>query len=240
MTALVRLRGYLITNPLALIIFTLFAVTGIVAGWFGSPGHWVARYYSRLLLWASGVSVETHGLDRVPGSGGFVLVANHRSFIDTPILIAYLPADFRFLAKASLFRMPIVGGHLRRGGHIGVVREDARSAVKSIAQAAQLLQSGRSVLLFAEGSRSTGGMRNFKGGAAHLAIKSGAALVPVALSGTPEILPKGSVTIRSGKVRLYVGDPIAVSGMRPQDRDALTAELQARVSGLLKETSGNQ
>ncbi|MBK5294764.1 MAG: 1-acyl-sn-glycerol-3-phosphate acyltransferase [Acidobacteriia bacterium] len=233
MNTLGLLRGYLLTNPLALLILALFHVTGVMAGWFGSPGHWAARHYSRLLLWVSGVSVQKQGLDHMPRDGAFVLVANHRSLIDTPILMAHLPADFRFLAKASLFQLPIIGGHLQRGGHIGVVREDARSAVKGLAQAAQLLKEGLSVLLFAEGSRSSGNMQDFKGGAAHLAIRTGATVVPVALSGTPEILPKGSMTIRPGRVRLIIGEPIRTSAMTPRDRDGLTTELQNRVTSLL-------
>jgi len=227
------LRGYLISNPASLVLFILFYLSGAVAKRFGSQGHGVARFFSRRLLGAAGIKVHANGLEHLRG-GPFVLVANHLSLADTPLLMGYLPADFRFIAKASLFRSPIIGAHLRRGGHIPVVREDPRSAVKSLVQAAALLRQGISILLFAEGTRSEGQMQDFKGGAAHLGIKTGASVVPLAISGTPAILPKGSLTLLSGAVSIQIGKPIPTTGLGPRDRDRLTNSIQHEVACLLK------
>jgi 1-acyl-sn-glycerol-3-phosphate acyltransferase len=228
------LRAYLITNLASIVLFILFYLSGSVAKRLGSQGHGVARFFSRRLLGAAGVKVRASGLDNLTSGGPFVLVANHLSLADTPLLMGYVPADFRFIAKASLFRSPIIGAHLRRGGHIPVVREDPRSAVKSLSQAAELLKQGISILLFAEGTRSDGRMQDFKGGAAHLAIKAGVPVVPIAVSGTPAILSRGSLTIRSGCVTMQIGKPIFTHELGPKDRDRLTSSIQLQVAGMLE------
>lgn len=175
------------------------------------------------------------GLDRLPPDGAFVYVSNHLSLADTPLMAGWLPTSFRFLAKDSLMRVPIIGGHLRRGGHIAVEREDARAAVRSLARAEKLLRDARvSVLIFAEGTRSQDGfLQAFKAGAAHLAIKAGAPVVPLAVHGTADIMPKGRKLLRPGVVRILAGEPIPTEGLKAQDRDGFTERLQKRVAELL-------
>jgi 1-acyl-sn-glycerol-3-phosphate acyltransferase len=188
-----------------------------------------------MLLRTAGIRVVAEGLDRLPRDGAFVYVSNHLSLADTPLMAGWLPTSFRFLAKDSLMRVPIIGGHLRRGGHIAVEREDARAAVRSLARAEKLLRDARvSVLIFAEGTRSQDGfLQAFKAGAAHLAIKAGAPVVPIAVHGTADIMPKGRRLLRPGVVRLLAGEPIPTKGLRAQDRDGFTERLQKRVAELL-------
>jgi poly(hydroxyalkanoate) granule-associated protein len=93
-----------------------------------------------MLLRTAGVRVVAEGLDRLPADGAFVYVSNHLSLADTPLMAGWLPTSFRFLAKESLMKVPIIGGHLRRGGHIPVERNDARAAVRSLARAEKLLR----------------------------------------------------------------------------------------------------
>ena len=175
------------------------------------------------------------GLDRLPADGAFVYVSNHLSLADTPLMAGWLPTSFRFLAKESLMKVPIIGGHLRRGGHIAVERNDARAAVRSLARAEKLLRDARvSILVFAEGTRSQrGDLQAFKAGAAHLAIKSGAPVVPLAVHGTADVMPKGRKLLRPGVIRLLAGDPIPTAGLKAIDRDGFTERLQARVSELM-------
>jgi 1-acyl-sn-glycerol-3-phosphate acyltransferase len=94
-------------------------------------------------------------------------------------------------------------------------------------------ERGISVLLFSEGGRSAEGLRDFKGGAAYIAIKAGVPVVPIAIIGMRELLPQGSVHLRSGKVKVRVGDPISTVGMTIKDRDELTERLQRNVASLL-------
>src|SRR5206468_1206186 len=100
--------------------------------------------------------------------------------IDTPAVLGYIPLQFRFFAKKGLFRIPLLGGHLRRAGHFPVVRENPRASLKSLSEGARLVRERNlSVLFFPEGGRTDGEMREFKEGAAYLAIKAGVPAVPI-------------------------------------------------------------
>lgn len=234
----VALRTYVITPPFSAFCFAMFWLCGVLVHKFDprkKAMDLIARFWSWLLLWTAGITVITDGLDKLSATEQYVYVSNHLSLADTPLMCAYLPGPFRFLAKESLMRVPIIGGHLKRAGHIGVNRDDARSAVRSLAESIRVMQSGgASMLIFAEGSRSEGGdTQAFKGGAAHLAIKSGKPVVPLAIRGTNEVMPKGAKLLRPGTIRLFAGEPVPTAGMTAQDRDRLTEILQARVGELL-------
>jgi 1-acyl-sn-glycerol-3-phosphate acyltransferase len=225
-----------VTPPFSAVCFAMFWLMGALAHPFDRDRRWshrIARFWSYWLLRTAGVRVRTRGLEALSATSTYVIVSNHLSLADTPLMCAYLPGPFRFLAKESLMKVPIIGGHLRRGGHIAVAREDARSAVRSLAEAGRVLDSGAaSVVIFAEGGRSEGEMRAFKGGAAHLAIKSRAAVVPMALAGTNLVMPKGAWLLRPGVVGLVAGEPIETRDMTAQDRDRLTGAVQERVAEL--------
>jgi 1-acyl-sn-glycerol-3-phosphate acyltransferase len=231
------LRIWLITNPLAALVFLGFYLHGKLAA--QSRVHEVGASWSRRLLAVGGVKIEVRGAENIREGGPFVLVSNHQSLVDTPLMLAYLPCQFRFLAKESLFQVPIIGSHLAKGGHVAVEREDARSAAQSLAVCAGKIREERvSVLIFAEGTRSENGMRTFKSGAAHLAIQTGVPVVPIAVQGTAAILPRNTFSMRPGIVRLTIGKPIPTQGLGRQDRDALTNRIQDAV--LLQQSGGLQ
>ena len=135
----------------------------------------VARVWARFLLWGSGVRVKVEGLEKIAPQGSYVFVSNHLSYMDTPVVLANIPVQFRFLAKSGLFKIPLLGTHLARAGHIPVPRDDARAAVKTMNMAAQVMRDrGTSLLIFPEGGRSqTGELAAFKEGAAYIAIRAG-------------------------------------------------------------------
>lgn len=232
------LRTYVITPPFSATCFASFWVSALFASWIdrsGTASHWAARFWSRMLLRTAGIRVIAEGFDALPRDAAFVFVSNHLSLADTPLMAGWLPTSFRFLAKDSLMRVPIIGGHLRRGGHIPVERDDARAAVRSLARAERLLREAKvSILVFAEGTRSSAGaLQAFKAGAAHLAIKAGAPVVPIAVHGTADVMPKGRKLLRPGVIRILAGDPISTEGLGPRDRDTFTERLQNRVAELL-------
>ena len=140
--------------------------------------------------------------------------------MDIPALLARLPYQFRFFAKTGLYRIPFLGTHLRRAGHLAVDRSSPRASLKSMSEGARIVaQRGVSVLLFPEGGRAPQGLRAFKEGAAYIAIKAGVPVVPMALVGMRELLP--------------IGNPIPTKGMKISAHDALTERLYAEVSALL-------
>ncbi len=235
------LRIALVTDPLAALIVVMSGITTLLAAPFDRAGnlqHRLARFWARLLLAVSGVRVDAAGLEHLHRRCGVVFVANHLSLMDVPVLIAYLPSSFRFLAKKSLFWVPFIGWHLSLGRHIRVDRAGKRAAAKAVVQARRLLEGGLSVFVFAEGSRSTGALQSFKAGAAHIAIDSGAPVVPVGIAGTQALLPRGSIHIRPGKARLRIGKPVPTSGLTLHDRRRLTALLESRVSRLIASPPG--
>jgi 1-acyl-sn-glycerol-3-phosphate acyltransferase len=193
--------------------------------------HRVVSKWARRQMAVSGVRVTVRG--KMPEEP-CVIVANHQSLTDTPILLGFLGVEFRFIAKSSLFQIPIIGSHLRRGGHVAVVREDARGAIESLAAAERILREQRlPVVVFAEGTRSTEGLQEFKSGAAHLAIQAQVPVIPVALDGTAALLRRGEITVRSGEATVTIGEPIPTAGLTRRDRDALTGKVREAVAALL-------
>jgi 1-acyl-sn-glycerol-3-phosphate acyltransferase len=230
----------LVTNPLIVLATIVYGTASFLVSFFDPTRrrqNSVERAWARALLAVSGVKVRVEGLEKITKDGSYVFVSNHLSYMDTPVALANIPVRFRFLAKRGLFQIPFLGWHLGRAGHIRVPREDARAAVKTMTLAAQVVrQEGVSLLIFPEGGRSrTGEMRDFKEGAAYIAIKAGVPLVPIALKGTREVLPFGSGTVRTGTVSMRVGDPIPTNQAAPHDRVRLTEELRHRIIALQEE-----
>jgi len=157
--------------------------------------------------------------------------------MDTPAALANIPVQFRFMAKKGLFSIPFLGWHLARAGHIPVFRDNPRAAVKTLGLAAEAIQKhGISLIVFPEGGRTrTGELRDFKDGAAYIAIRAGVPLVPMALKGSRAILPFGSGTPRRGVIEMRIGDPIPTAGLKLHDRARLTQQVRDRVVELLQE-----
>jgi len=232
-----RLRALLWTDPLIILTTAVFGSISLIVSLIdrsGAAAHRVARVWSRLLLLISGVRVRVEGAENIPRHGGCVIASNHLSFMDTPVVLAHIPLQFRFLAKQSLYKVPFIGGHLRRAGHIPVPREDARGSLKAMSEAARIIRErGVSILIFPEGGRSQGQLQEFKEGAAYIAIKAQVPLVPVAIVGTREILPMGSILVRPGRVTLRISEPLPAAGLTLQDRGRLTAQLRERIAAIV-------
>lgn len=185
-----------------------------------------ARQFARRTLEVLDVqlSVERHAdLDL---RRGYVFMFNHQSHLDIPVLYATLPAQtIRFLAKTELFRIPLWGPALRQAEFIEVDRADRGQARTAIARAAQLMHDGVSIAIAPEGSRSRDGrIAPLKKGGFHLAIGTETPIVPIAIRGTIDILPRGARSMRSGvPVRVVVGSPLEVSGKQVR---VLVAEVE--------------
>jgi 1-acyl-sn-glycerol-3-phosphate acyltransferase len=234
-----KLRAYLLIDPLILLATAAMGTLSMLVSFFdpsGNASHNIARLWSRILIRVSGMKVRVEGLENVPAGGGCVIASNHLSLMDTPLLLAHIPLQFRFLAKRNLFKIPFIGGHLRRAGHVSIPREDARGSLKAMSESARIIQErGVSALVFPEGGRSPGQLREFKEGAAYIAIKAGVPLVPVGISGTREVLPMGSFVVRPGRVTLRIGTPISTAGLALKDRSRLTSETRSKIVELMKQ-----
>lgn len=232
------LRSLLVSTPLMLLYTVTMWTCSMLCSLFdpsGNSQHNVARLWGKLMLTAAFIRVQAEGLERIPGAGPYVFVSNHASLMDIPAILARLPYQFRFFAKKGLYKIPFVGWHLNRAGHIPVDRANVRASLKSMTEGAHMVaERGVSVLLFPEGGRAPEGLREFKEGAAYIAIKAGVPVVPMALIGMRELLPMGSLHLKSGRATLRIGDPIPTAGMKLSDRGALTQRLYEEISELLR------
>jgi len=174
----------------------------------GYFAHRCARAWSWLILKTTGVRVRVEGLDRIKPGATYVFVSNHQSIYDTPIVFASLPYQLRIIAKESLAAFPVLGWHLRRGGHLFVDRKhpDRAGILKSWRA---LVSDGLSLIIYAEGTRSPDGhTARFKAGSFLLAIQAGLPIVPLAVIGTRQVMPKGRLRTEPADVELVVHDPI--------------------------------
>jgi len=226
-----KLRGLLIADPAIVLATIFFGTVSLIVSFFDNTGVLqirVARGWARTLLAVSGVRVHVEGLDGIDPAASYVFISNHLSYMDTPVVLAHIPAQFRFLAKRGLFQIPFLGTHLSRAGHIPVPREDPRAAVKTLQVAAETIRRKNiSMLIFPEGGRSHDGhLRPFKEGGAYIAIRAGVPIVPVVIIGTREILPFGGAIVLSGEVKLRILPSIDTSQMTLKERGPLTEQLR--------------
>lgn len=199
--------------------------TAILVSFFSKNGnavHLVARAWGRSILWVSGIHVTVSGFDSEWAKRPNIYMSNHESNFDIPVLLSALPAQFRWLAKAELFKIPIFGGSMRGAGAISIDRSNRKSAFASMKLAANMIRSGTSVMIFPEGTRSDDGqLLAFKKGGFVLAVDAGVPIVPIVISGTHEIMPKGRLLIRRRMVSIDVGPSIQSSDYTRKTKDDL-------------------
>lgn len=230
------LRSVLWMSPLIGLSVLIMATASLMASLVDRSGQWqhrVAVIWARVVLRICLVTVEVVGAEKLEKNKPYVFVSNHFSLIDTPVMFGNMPCDFRILARHKLWRIPFLGWHLNRAGHIPVNRENPRAVVRNINEAAERISRGTSILLFPEGGRTRQPhMRRFKPGAAHIAIRAGVPIVPMALIGTSEILAPNSAHLHPGKAELRVGTPIPTTGEARREAKLMTAKVQREVAGL--------
>ena len=205
------LSVWLIGLPVTIFIFILVIIS-LAFDRSGNSIHSIGALWSRILLFLSGVTVEIKGAENLLQDRPQILASNHRGAFDILALQGFIPIQFRWVAKKSLFKIPIIGWSMSLAGYVSIDREKAGSAYKSIERAAEKVKKGASVLIFPEGTRSAAGnLLPFKRGGFLLAIKSGVPIVPVSIRGTENLMKKESILIRPGAVKVVIGKPIPVS-----------------------------
>jgi 1-acyl-sn-glycerol-3-phosphate acyltransferase len=226
-------RSLLFTNLLIYFYTVVCGTLSLFSSLFDSRGRWqhaFARLWSRLILATSGIQTRVEGIENVTPQATAIYCVNHQSAMDIPILFVSLPVQIRFVAKQSLFRIPFMGWHLTRSGHIPVERGRPKQARKSMDLAAERIRTGSSVVLFPEGHRSRDGrIGPFKSGSFYLAIQAGVPVVPVTLNGTRGVLKPDTYHVRAGQTEIIIHPPIPTAGLTPQDIDALAGKVRAQI-----------
>lgn len=192
--------------------------------------HSYARAWGWVITRSSGVQVTLSGVDHIDRDRPYILMANHQGAYDIFALLAYLPVDFKWLAKAGLFKIPIFGWAMGAAGYISIDRKGKKKALESIEIAVAKIRGGASVLVFPEGTRSPDGeIHPFKRGGFTLAIKAGAPIVPISIRGSREVLPRSSLRVKPGKIEIVVGKPIPTDNKSMGDREGLMREVRAAI-----------
>ena len=196
----------------------------------GNAPHIIGRWWSKSILWASGIKVKVKGLENLAPESPCVFMCNHQSNFDILVLFSALPAQFRWIAKAELFKIPLFGRAMRGAGYISIERKDRRKAIKSLKQAAERIRSGVSVMIFPEGTRSPdGNIGEFKKGGFVLAFDAGVPIVPVVLNGTWTIMSKDSLKITPGNVTLSILSNVNVTDYSKTDKPLLIKDVRKKI-----------
>lgn len=208
----------------------IFCLWAIILTIFSKNGQLIRFYvhvpWAKVILRACRIKVRPSGQENVRDDKPIIFMSNHQSYFDIFALLAYIPADFRFILKQELMKIPLLGLAMKRVGHIAIERYNPREAIRSIDDAAKKIKSGTSVLIFPEGTRSIdGSLQTLKKGGFHMALKSGCDIVPVAISNSYRIVTKGSLKINKGSFDIHFGKPIRIEDYNKNNM----AELMDRV-----------
>ena len=230
------LRSVLWMCPLIALTTAVMGTVSLGASLFDRTGrlqHKVAVAWGRMLLRICMIRVDVLGAEKLEPHQQYVFVSNHFSLVDTPVMFGSMPREFRILARHGLWKIPFLGWHLNRAGHVPVERENPRAAARSLGDAAQRLGDGSSLLIFPEGGRTRQAtMQRFKPGAAAIAIQAQQPIVPMALVGTRKILPPNSAHLHPGRAELRVGKPLPTAGLTSRDAAQLMRDVQETVATL--------
>ena len=203
-TSTIILGIMLVTAFMAVMVILVSFVT---AG--GDTVHKIGRIWAKCILALSNIRVTVKGFSNLKPGRSYIYMANHMSNFDIPVLQAYLPVQFRWLAKAELYKIPVFGYAMKRAGYISIDRSDRKSAIESLNKAVNIIRDGISVVIFPEGTRSrTHNIQPFKKGGFFLAVDSGVPIIPIIIHGTERIMPKKQMLIKPGNVTLEIAKPI--------------------------------
>jgi 1-acyl-sn-glycerol-3-phosphate acyltransferase len=197
----------------------------------GRVGHYCAKFWGKIALVANRVKVRIEGMEHLNGKGPYIFMSNHQGAYDIFTLLAHLPYQFKWLAKKELFSIPFFGWTMAAVGYISIDRGGTRDTVEAMNEAAQKIRDGMSVVIFPEGSRSPdGSIQPFKKGGFTLAIKSKVPIVPIAISGSRDIMPKDRLTVAPGEIRMFVGHPIEIQHTSLRERESLMKKVRDTIS----------
>jgi len=222
---------YTLIIGIPLIFAAFFSKTGKLPYVMGKSWAWLVMKTNR-------VKIQIEGFEKIIKTRSYVFISNHSSNLDPPIVALALQNQLRFVAKKSLGSIPVFGWAIHLAKMILIDRSNSNTARETLNRAISDLKDGISACFFAEGTRSIDGrLQKFKKGGIMLALKARLPIVPITVIDTHKLLPKNCMRIKSGVVRIIVGDPIDVSDYYEKDRDILLQKVRSVIRGNLKRFS---
>lgn len=231
------LYQWLVAFPVLLVLTILTAVFTIIlspvfpnAQFSYFPARWWGRFFCYLLF----IKVKITGIEKLDPKKSYVIAANHQSIYDIFVVYGWLPMIFKWVMKAELRRIPLVGKACESAGHIFINRKNPVSAKKSLDRAEAQLRNGVSVVVFPEGTRTyTGQMGKFKKGAFRMAADLQLPIVPVTLRGCFERLPRNGFVVTPGLIEMIIHEPVEVKGYENEKQPELMQTLHDIIESAL-------
>ena len=194
----------------------------------------IARFWGRMILSAGGVKVSVYGAENIDPAKAYIVTPNHESQFDIFAISGYLPFNIKWLAKKELFDIPVFGKAIEATGSIPIDRHEKRNVVKSIKGVLSALESGSSILIFPEGTRNVDGkLLPFKSGCALFALHSKKPILPVAIKGSRQVLPKNKFFITPGRIEIHIGEPISTESLTTNNRKEFIKNLRTIMEQML-------
>src|SRR5579884_1324286 len=211
---IIMLSFWAITAPFcALIFFPWTFITGDVV-----PLYRVATWIAKTGVRLAGVRVQMMGIERLNPARTYIFMSNHASNIDPPILIPRIPGRTSVMVKQELFKVPILGKAMRMGSLVPVDRGNREAGIAAVRDSAEVVKQGIHMTIYVEGHRSYDGkLLPFKKGPFYLAEECGVPVVPVTISGTHYVMPKGRFSMKPGLVTIIFHPPIEPSDFGSRD-----------------------
>jgi len=237
-----RARGARMADWVGRLLFTAYVLTigvptlamlwmYLLIGPSGRRAYRAAKWWSRMALRVCGVRPTVTGLEHLDGVGAAILAANHASYIDSVVLMATIPTDFRFLAKRRLLDYPLIGTVIRKAGHVTIEKATVAQQLSGADVLARLLRERRQMLVFPEGTFfSAPELLPFRLGTFKAAVDTGRPIVPIALRGTRRVLPADTWLFRRGPIDVIIGAPLVPAGQGWQEMVRLRDEARAIIA----------
>jgi 1-acyl-sn-glycerol-3-phosphate acyltransferase len=244
LTWLIRWKTNLFHTPLMAVTTVVFGSAALVFSLLEKNGrmqHRIAQQWARLMVPLGGARLTVEGGENLRKFPVAVYASNHTSYMDTPVLFAALPFQFRILARKALWPVPFIGWYLNRSGQLPIDTDNTHAALASLGAGVKALRAGMPLFVFPEGGRTqTGNLKPFLSGASYLALRSQTPLVPLALVGVYDLLPMHTRYLFPTKVKVIVGEPIETRGMTLRQTEELTTRLRNEIQALLDRDAAGQ
>ena len=230
MKSFIRLMNAWVCAVFTILITGITAILSLISIIFNPNGNLsfrITKLWSKSILLFCRVKIETQGIENISKDRIQIFASNHVSMFDIIALTSIIPVKFGWIAKKELFKIPIMGWHMKANNYISVDRSNTRDAVKSLSEAAEQVKNGKRVVIFPEGTRSEDGeLQPFKKGLFHICAKTGVPVLPIYIEGTHNILKMHSLHIHPGKVKIIIGSEIHTTGHSRENIKTLMNDLK--------------
>ena len=196
----------------------------------GNMACYASKFWSLFNVFLSGTRIVIHGKDKIEKGRTYIIMSNHQSLFDVLALIGKLPLQIRWIIKSEIRKIPVFGYTLERVGHIYIDRKRREDAYLSLDTAVRKIKEGTSVVIFPEGTRSSNGrLLKFRYGGAIMAIKSGVPILPITVNGGRFVLPRDTLSLRPGRIKIIVGDTIDPGRFDKNSKSELMAHVKSAI-----------